>query len=509
MAYSALIDDLEKQFAENPRRVFARLANEYRKAGDLERAIAYCRAHIPTAPSYISGYIVLGQALFESQRFEEARQAFETALNLDPENLIALRQLGDVARQNGDNESARAWYQRLLEVDPQNEEIAAQLELLAPRERTESGSWWPSDNAVGFHGMMGGGPARPDAEIPAEMAHEPLPELSMPDGAMPVQGDAVAEQEPLDQYVTDSELFAAEGYATHMDPVGEDQVLGIEHFELGMPAGAPAKVPTPADSFAQADMSAFSRDAAGEADSTFAEQAPDASAVAPMYDPFVGRGGPDQSAEAQSEAAGAGVTPAFVTETMADLYLSQGFTGEAAAIYRQLIEHRPDDEKLRQRLAEAEGQLAAPVLDAGTIADSPRRGNVRSFFGSLASKRRPTRAAGSGNGTGSRHQPLFDSAAVASADDLAARRLAGAFSEEYREGNRASTLDALFSDGVDDGARSEDVKRSANVTFDEFFAGGEVAPSAGSSRPDAKPASGDEGKSDLETFHAWLGGLKQ
>ncbi|MDQ2929906.1 MAG: tetratricopeptide repeat protein [Gemmatimonadota bacterium] len=130
MANSALIEDLRKQFAENPRRVFARLANEYRKMGDLDVAIEICRAHVPLQPTYISGYIVLGQALFERGQPDEARSTFETALSLDPENLIALRQLGDIARASGDLDAARGWYHKLLEVDPQNEDIVAQLEAL-------------------------------------------------------------------------------------------------------------------------------------------------------------------------------------------------------------------------------------------------------------------------------------------------------------------------------------------------------------------------------------------
>ncbi len=130
MANSALIEDLRKQFAENPRRVFARLANEYRKSGDLDVAIEICRAHVPLQPTYISGYIVLGQALFERGQPDEARSTFETALSLDPENLIALRQLGDIARASGDIDAARGWYHKLLEVDPQNDDIAAQLDAL-------------------------------------------------------------------------------------------------------------------------------------------------------------------------------------------------------------------------------------------------------------------------------------------------------------------------------------------------------------------------------------------
>jgi hypothetical protein len=139
MANSALIEDLRKQFAENPRRVFARLANEYRKSGDLDVAIEICRAHVPLQPTYISGYIVLGQALFERGQREEARATFETALSLDPENLIALRQLGDIARASGDLDAARGWYHKLLEVDPQNDEISAQLEALdAPAPSTSA-----------------------------------------------------------------------------------------------------------------------------------------------------------------------------------------------------------------------------------------------------------------------------------------------------------------------------------------------------------------------------------
>ena len=49
MASSARIEELEKKFNENPRRYFAPLANEYRKAGDVQQAIAICRDVCPAA----------------------------------------------------------------------------------------------------------------------------------------------------------------------------------------------------------------------------------------------------------------------------------------------------------------------------------------------------------------------------------------------------------------------------------------------------------------------------
>jgi tetratricopeptide (TPR) repeat protein len=127
MASSARIDELRKKFDENPRRYFAPLANEFRKAGDLEQAVFICQEYLPQQPGHMSGHIVYGQTLFELGRDEEAKAVFETALSLDPENLIALRHLGDIARQAGDMDVARFWYQRVLESDPRNDEIAQVL----------------------------------------------------------------------------------------------------------------------------------------------------------------------------------------------------------------------------------------------------------------------------------------------------------------------------------------------------------------------------------------------
>lgn len=131
MSTAARIEELRKKFDENPRRYFAPLANELRKAGDLTQAIALCREHLPKQPGHMSGYIVFGQALYESDALDDARSVFEQALALDPENLIALRHLGDIARRQGDPLSARRWYERVLDADPRNDDIAAQLAALA------------------------------------------------------------------------------------------------------------------------------------------------------------------------------------------------------------------------------------------------------------------------------------------------------------------------------------------------------------------------------------------
>ena len=130
MASSARIDELQKKFDENPRRYFAPLANEYRKAGQLDRAIALCREHLPKQPGHMSGHIVYGQALYEAGEPGEARRVFQTALDLDPENVIALRHMGDIDRASGDADEARHWYTRVLDADPRNAEVTALIDSL-------------------------------------------------------------------------------------------------------------------------------------------------------------------------------------------------------------------------------------------------------------------------------------------------------------------------------------------------------------------------------------------
>jgi hypothetical protein len=128
MADNSRIEDLRKRYHENPRRFFAPLANEYRKSGQLDRALLLCQKHVPEQPENMNGLVVYGQTLFELGQHDGAREPFESALRLDPENLIALRHLGDIARLLGDAETAKGWYEKVLELDRRNDEV---LELIA------------------------------------------------------------------------------------------------------------------------------------------------------------------------------------------------------------------------------------------------------------------------------------------------------------------------------------------------------------------------------------------
>lgn len=144
MNASNRVDELRKRYHENPKRYFAPLANEYRKTGFVDRAMLLCEKHLAETAGNMNGLVVYGQCLFESGRQADAAAPFESALALDPENLIALRHLGDIARLGGDNAAARQWYERVLELDRRNEEVLELIEQVGGREAVEP----PSGPAV-------------------------------------------------------------------------------------------------------------------------------------------------------------------------------------------------------------------------------------------------------------------------------------------------------------------------------------------------------------------------
>src|SRR4051812_1898842 len=177
MASTARIDELKKKFDENPRRYFAPLANEFRKAGDIEQAIMICEEFLPQQPGHMSGHIVYGQALYEAGRLPESRTVFETALGLDPENLIALRHLGDIAHGQGDDSTARSWYLRVLDADPRNEEIQGIISQLAGEDQPAAEPVADAAPAeTPFAGLMDEPEEEPTVVMPAVEAPRSTPQ---------------------------------------------------------------------------------------------------------------------------------------------------------------------------------------------------------------------------------------------------------------------------------------------------------------------------------------------
>lgn len=254
MATSARLDELKRKFDENPRRYFAPLANEYRKLGDLPQAIALCRAHLPNQPGHVSGHIVLAQSLYEAHELGEAREVFVTALDLDPENLIALRHLGDIAREQGDPALARTWYARVLDADPRNEEIAQLLKTVeaTPVIAAEAVSepmveaaaspamWVPASPIATVHEdfpepveILGDLPEPPASELQPVLEPTTTDETILVTSPAPISDDFFADEPPaqvLGELEAVAEPSSDDWFSISLPPA---QVASADEAELG------------------------------------------------------------------------------------------------------------------------------------------------------------------------------------------------------------------------------------------------------------------------------------
>jgi hypothetical protein len=253
--------------------------------------------------------------------------------------------------------------------------------------------------------------------------------------------------------------------------------------------------------------------------------------------------------------------PAFVTETMATLYLQQGHLESALDIYRKLVDLRPEDAGLRARLQAVEDQVfgstvsmetaeAAPEsetradapVELSYAAPAPTYGGptIREFLAGIVSRRTPVysepvatpelepeaepdvaepAAVGEHRPTPSSSETvsgsigaLFSGADAAAADTNAANALAEAFAPEGpetaplvgRPAHRASSelsLNHVFKAG------EPRPNQGDGFSFDQFFS--ETAEEQPPQSTDT-PASGTpEATDDIAQFNAWLNGLKK
>ena len=92
------IKQLESRYADHPDGLtFAHLADAYRRAGEYGKAEGLILHGLKNHPNYISAYNVLGRVYVDGERYSDAHEQFSRALELDPQNMIAMRALGELA----------------------------------------------------------------------------------------------------------------------------------------------------------------------------------------------------------------------------------------------------------------------------------------------------------------------------------------------------------------------------------------------------------------------------
>ena len=495
MAYQSEIEKLERQYADNPAQYFAPLADAHRKAGNIDLALDVVRTGLEKRPTYVSAHIVLGRCLLAQKNDAEAAKVFEHVLQLDAENIIALRILGEVAERTQNITGALGWLKRLLEVDPMNDdaqEAIKRLEAAPPPAAPvpEAAPVADSDGQAEGGAVAGfeatslaadAAPAPDDGGFAMERAHSAMESGEPESGPAPTLEMESLELEhtpgaaPPGPESTTEPMVALDLEPTSEPPASSSELVLLE---TGGGAAGPAAAPR-------------SRTTASWSKQDLPQDLP---LILPEEE------GPAQAVAAAPSEPAAPTPPAeapepepVITETMAEVYLRQGLVQEAREVYRKLVQSRPGDAALRARLAELE-QRASPGRGVAAPARSrfaaAQTGGVpaRSFLSEVLAARP---GATSMDEAFSAEPPTATGApTIPAADELS---LAAVFGEEAAPAPAPGPAAAPAPPG--------------GFSFDEFFGGKPGSePSAKLASDASAGADADSGGSD--DFMSWLKGLK-
>jgi tetratricopeptide (TPR) repeat protein len=125
------IEELRRRVQTDPASIaFAQLAEEYRRAGNYEEAVATCRAGLEIHPGYLSARVTLGRSLIELKDLDAAATELSHVLQHASENLSAIRGMAEIHHKRGNLVDALAFYQGALALakhDPDLEQAVAEI----------------------------------------------------------------------------------------------------------------------------------------------------------------------------------------------------------------------------------------------------------------------------------------------------------------------------------------------------------------------------------------------
>ncbi len=103
--------------------------------GKFADVILQCRERLVTDPHLTSGRVVYAQALMAVGQQDQALEQAYAVLSVDPDNLKALKLVGDIAHDRNDLFAAQSHYERILEIDPECRGLVGAVKQV-PQERT-------------------------------------------------------------------------------------------------------------------------------------------------------------------------------------------------------------------------------------------------------------------------------------------------------------------------------------------------------------------------------------
>jgi len=282
------IAKLTERISKDPKsKLFVPLAEEYKKAGDIEMAIAVLTEGLKNNPGYVTAKSFLGRLLLDKGDLKEAQNEFEEVIKAIPDNVLAQRKLADIHVLQGRPQEALIFFKAVLAVNPKDPELKALVaDIEAGRDVRE---------------RIAGPKGQPEAGHAAAVVPTPVPPRPAAAPVLPVKPPETPVVPPRTQ-------TAPVSLSPSRDAEEPEEVLVFESLdEAAAPAGTLQQPEATQDMFAElASETVFEEEArtddavkAGEDSSLFDEELP---AQQPMPDTEAGTiPSPDRPAASVAE----------------------------------------------------------------------------------------------------------------------------------------------------------------------------------------------------------------
>lgn len=125
---SPLFLKYQADYEKNPRsRVFAPLAETYRKIGMTEKAMEILSQGIRFHPSYVMGYLGLAFCYYDLKQYNLAYSTLRPLAEGNRDNIRLQKLFGDICLELGYQEEALETFKYLLFINPRDKDIANQV----------------------------------------------------------------------------------------------------------------------------------------------------------------------------------------------------------------------------------------------------------------------------------------------------------------------------------------------------------------------------------------------
>jgi len=330
------IEKLKEKVDKDPNsKLFVPLAEEYRKEGMLDEAIAVLLSGVEKQPGYMSARVSLGKIYVEKEMLKEAQAEFEQVIRSIPDNLYAHKKLADIYRTTGDTQQAIRSYKTVLRLNAMDEEALINLSELEGMEFQEAAGKPAAEQQ----------PA--EAVVPSHEAFEVAQEEPAPVvGFVEESGVSAEPIREEDLAAFQSAIFGADSADLDASP---DDLLAPQTESYGAAAGLTGT-----------EMAVTGNDETEDADVFVLDDLPEdalgqsLTAEETSGDVFI----LEQSTHEQTRHEEAKPVPAPATAASAstladaDRQVSDGNYGSALTIYRTLLEANPGDRQILQRVEE-------------------------------------------------------------------------------------------------------------------------------------------------------------